>query len=345
MEVIAGRAAFLSDRKIGINDGERVITFKRAVIAVGSKPIELFGRGPGFYDTDGIFEISELPKSVVIVGGGAVGVEMASFFSALACEVSVVEAMDEILPFADQEVTGVLKREFKKNGVTLLTGAKISNAWSDGGVCKMELEDGRTMNSEAVVIAAGRKPNLAGLGLDKAGVAVGIGGNVEVDEAMSTTRGGIFAVGDAAGKRQLAYTAHHEGLVAGRNILGRPSRMDYRAVPSIVFSGPEIACIGPTENQMARTGVKTRVGRHHVRALARAQACGETTGMFKVIEGEDHSILAVHIASPYATEIIHGAVTAMRAGMTVAELAGTVFGHPTFSEGISLAAEDAIRHG
>jgi len=342
VQTVSGKATFLSKSQIEINGGEEIISFKRAVIATGTEPVELFARPPGFYDTDGIFDIFELPRSVAIIGAGAVGMEMATFFNDIGCKVTVIEVMDDVLPFADEEIRDVLKREFKKTGIALMVGTKITNVSSQSGRCAMELEDGSVVNADAVLVAAGRKPNIAELGLDKAGVASNVWGFINTDSSMETSRVGIYAVGDVAGKARLAHTAHHEGIVAARNILGKSAEMDYRVVPNLVFSSPEIACVGPTEEHLTRTGVKIKVGRHQVRALGRAQAGGEITGMFKVVAGKDNSILAVHIASPFATEIIHGAVTAMAAGMKLNELADTIFGHPTYSEGIGLAAADAL---
>ncbi|MBI3581421.1 MAG: NAD(P)/FAD-dependent oxidoreductase [Nitrospinae bacterium] len=342
VQVVRGKAAFLSKKEVGVNDGQEVVRFKRAVIATGSRPVELFPKLPGFYDTDDVFGVPDFPRSVAVVGAGAAGVEMATFFNGAGCRVTVIEVMDDILPFADAEIRAVLKREFKKSGVNLMLGAKVAGASSQSGRCALELEGGGLIAADATIMAAGRKPNSVGLGLDKAGVGSDVRGYVNVDGSMETSSGGIYAVGDVAGKARLASTAHREGVVAARNILGTPDRMDYRVVPNIVFSDPEIACVGPTEDDLARTGEEIKVGRRHVRALARAQAGAEITGLFKVMVGKDGSILAVHIASPSATEIIHGAAVAMAAGMKADALAEVVFGHPTYSEGIILAAADAV---
>ena len=342
VQVLGGKAEFLSKNEVGVNGAKGVVRFKRAVIATGSRPVELFSKLPGFFDTDDVFGLTEWPLSVAVVGAGAAGVEMASFFNGAGCDVTVIEVMDDVLPFADEEIRAVLKREFKKSGINLLLGAKVVNAQSQSGRCVLELEEGGSVKADVTIIAAGRKPNVGGLGLDKAGVSSDVWGNINVDASMETSSGGIYAVGDVTGKSRLASTAHREGIVAARNILGTSDKMDYRVVPNIVFSDPEIACIGPTEDSLARTGAKIKVGRRHVRSLARAQAGGEITGLFKVMVGKDNSILAVHVTSPMATEIIHGAATAMAAGMKADALADVVFGHPTYSEGIALAAADAV---
>ncbi len=342
VELLTGSASFTSPETLEINNGETTVEFSRAVIAVGSRPVDIFGREPGFYNSDNIFAIETLPSSIAIIGAGAIGVEMASFFRSMGCAVTLVEAMDDILPAADGEIRAVVKREMKKSGVAIMAGTKIKNAQSQGGECILETEDGSIVKAEAVLTAIGRRPQTGSLGLDKAGVRTDVRGFITVDNTMCGSREGIYAVGDVAGKALLAYTAHHEGIIAARNIMGEPAHMDYRFVPSIIFSSPEIGSVGPTEEQLKQTGKPYRAGRYHVRALARAQAGGEIAGLVKVLVGEDNSILAVHMASPMATELIHSAVMAMAAGMKADKLAEIPFGHPTFSESIPLAVAAAL---
>ncbi|MBI5178775.1 MAG: NAD(P)/FAD-dependent oxidoreductase [Nitrospinae bacterium] len=341
VEIIAGTASFASPHSLILNGGETAIEFKNAVVAVGSRPASLFAQLEGFYDSDSIFSLPALPSSLAIAGAGAIGVEMACFFRAMGSEVTLLEAMDNILPPVDGEIRNTVAREMKKSGVKIFTGARIANASRTEGKCVLEMDDGSSFKSEVVLTAAGRRPRTEGLGLDVAGVRTDVRGFIDVDGSMATSRGGIFAVGDVAGKALLAYTAHHEGMTAAKTILGKPAHMDYRCLPAIIFASPEIGSVGPTEEQLRQTGVAYRAGRYHIRALARAQACGEIAGLVKVLAGEDGTVLAVHICAPMATEIIHSAVVAVSAGMKAEKLAELPFGHPTFSEAISLAAADA----
>ncbi|GMT42701.1 MAG: dihydrolipoyl dehydrogenase [bacterium] len=342
IEWITGTAAFTSDRTIEIDGGAKKINFKHAVIATGSQPIELFGGIENSYNSDNIFSIQDFPSSIVIIGGGACGVEMAAFFGGMDCRVTLIEALVDILPAEDAEMRSVVKREFKKTGVTIKTGVAVQSAIGKNGGCAVEADDGTVTAGDALLSAIGRMAQTEPLRLDKAGVRTDVKGFIEVDGAMGTSREGIYAVGDVTGKSLLAYTAHHEGIVAGRSITGRSAAMDYRFVPSIVFTNPEIGSVGSTEEELRQMGTHYRAGRYYVRALARAQASGEIAGIIKVLVGEDKSILGVHIAAPGATELIHVGVAAMRAGMKADDLADTVFGHPTLSEAIPLAAADAL---
>ncbi len=341
VELLRASAAFLSPTSCILDDG-RTVTFKKAVIAVGTRPVELFGAGDRFFTSDTVFALEAIPGSIAIVGAGAIGIEMAVFFSQMGSRVTLLEALPDILPLADAELRQLLRRELKKMGVDVRTGVKIAAARSEADACRVELEDGAIIEAEVLLAAAGRRPASGALGLEKAGVRVNSRGFIETDGTMGTSQEGIYAAGDVAGKALLAYTAHHEGVAAARNIMGHGGHVDYRFVPAIVFSDPEVAWVGQTEEQLNQKGIAFKAGRYHVRALARAQASGEIAGLIKVLVGEDKSILGVHLAAPHATELIHTATVAMAAGMKADVLAELPFGHPTYSEGISLAAADAL---
>lgn len=341
VEMLRGAATFVSPTGITLDTGLKV-QFKKAVIAVGSRPAEIFGTGERFFTSDSVFSLETLPASIAIIGAGAIGIEMAVFFASMGSKVTLLEALPEILPAADGEIRQLLRRELKKLGVDIQTGVKIAETRSDADRCRIVLEDGKTFTTEILLTAAGRKPATDALALDKAGVRVNIRGFIETDGTMGTSKEGIYAAGDVAGKALLAYTAHHEGVAAARNILGHGAHIDHRFVPYILFGDPESAWVGWTEEQLKQTGTHYKAGRYHVRALARAQASGEIAGMVKVLVGEDKSILGVHMAAPHATEIIHAAAVAMAAGMKADALCDLPFGHPTYSEAISLAAADAL---
>ncbi len=341
VELLRAAAVFVSPTEMMLDTGVTV-RFKKAVVATGSRPAEIFGTGERFYTSDTVFGLEKLPSSIAVVGAGAIGLELTVFFARMGCKVTLFEALPDILPPADGEIRQLLRRELKKLGVDTHTGVKIAEAKSETGCCRITLEDGRTFTADILLTAAGRKPATDAFGLDKAGVRVNIRGFIETDATMGTSKEGIYAAGDVAGKSLLAYTAHHEGVAAARNILGHGSHIDHRFVSYIVFGDPESAWVGQTEEQLKQTGTHYKAGRYHVRALARAQASGEIAGMVKVLVGEDKSILGVHMASPHATEIIHAAAVAMAAGMKADALCDLPFGHPTYSEAISLAAADAL---
>ena len=341
VEWVSGSGSFTSSRSLSVNDGEISVEFKYAVIATGSQPIEIFGAAENFFNTDTIFDIKKLPKSIAIIGGGASGMEMATFFGGMGTKVTVIEALLDVLPTEDDDTTAIVKRELKKIGVVIKAGTKVNSAEYKSGRCIIETDSGE-VETEILLSAVGRMPNTKTLGLDKASVRPDIKGFIEVDGSMATTQDGIYAIGDVAGKSLLAYTAHHEGIVAARNIIGKPAHMDYRFVPSIIFSNPEVASVGFTENELKQVGRRYRAGKYFVRALARAQAGGEIAGLAKVLVGDDDAILGIHIAAPHATELIHSGLIAMQSGMTAHQLADSIYGHPTISEAIPLAAADAL---
>lgn len=341
VELLRGSATFISPAEIALDTGATV-RFKKAVVATGTRPVEIFGAAERFYTSDTVFDLDKLPSSAAIVGAGAIGLELTVFFARMGCAVTLFEALPDILPAADGEIRQLLRRELKKLGVDIHTGVKIAEAKSEAGGCRIALDDGKTFAAEMLLAAAGRKPATDALGLDKAGVRLNIRGFIETDATMGTSREGIYAAGDVAGRSLLAYTAHHEGVAAARNILGHGAHVDHRFVPYIVFGDPESAWVGHTEEQLKQSGTHYKAGRYHVRALARAQASGEIAGLVKVLVGEDKSILGVHMAAPHATEIIHAAAVAMAAGVKADALCDLPFGHPTFSEAISLAAADAL---
>ncbi len=341
VERLRGGGSFSSSRSLSINDGEITVEFKQAVIATGSRPIEIFGQGENFFNTDTIFDIKKLPSSIAIIGGGASGMEMATFFGGMGCGVTVIEALPDVLPTEDDDITAVVKRELKKIGVKIKAGTKVISAENGSGGCVIETDSGE-VKPETLLTAVGRMPNTETLSLDKAGVRTDVKGFVEVDGGMATTQDGIYAIGDVAGKSLLASTAHHEGVIAARNITGKPAHMEYRFVPSIIFTNPEAASVGFTEGELKQVGRPYRAGRHFVRALARARAGGEIAGLVKILVGEDDAILGIHIAAPHATELIHSGLMAIQSGMTAHRLADSVYGHPTFSEAIPLAAADAL---
>lgn len=341
VELVRGAATFVSSTEIALDTGVKV-RCKNAVIAVGSRPAEIFGKAERFYTSDTVFGLEKLPASIAIAGAGAIGIEMAVFFASMGSKVTLLEALPDILAVADGEIRQLLRRELKKLGVDTHTGVKIAEAKSETDCCRVTLEDGKTFTAEILLTAAGRRPGTDALALDKAGVRVNIRGFIETDATMGTSKEGIYAAGDVAGKSLLAYTAHHEGVAAARNILGHGAHVDCRFVPYIVFGNPESAWVGRTEEQLQQTGTHYKAGRYHVRALARAQASGEIAGIVKVLVGEDKSILGVHMAAPHATEIIHAAAVAMAAGMKADALCDLPFGHPTYAEAISLAAADAL---
>jgi dihydrolipoamide dehydrogenase len=343
IEYITGEAVFRSEKRIEIDNGEYEVEFDHAVIATGSLPVNPFGES--VKTSDSIFGLESLPSSIMIIGGGAIGIEMATFFSDMGTDVAVVEEMEDILMPVDADIRNVVKRELKKSGVRFVTGSRVESINERGGQKEIVLSNGETFLTDEVLVSIGRKAGTARLNLDNVGIETGRNGFIKVDSEMRSTQKNIFAVGDAAGRGMLAYTAHHEGVTAARNILGKEGavNIDYGNIPIIIYSNPEIGFVGKTEMKLKDEGTPYDKGEYFIRALARAHASDEIAGTVKILAGKDGKLLGIHIAAPQATELIHAGVVAMNAGMKVEELAGTIFGHPTLSEAIALAAEELLK--
>jgi dihydrolipoamide dehydrogenase len=285
----------------------------------------------------------------VILGAGVEGCECATLFSGLGTAVTLVEMQPRVLPLEDEEVSALMARELKKRSVDLKTGTTIKNVdrTSDGlAAC---LADDTMVEADVLLISIGRGFHSHGIGLERAGVALGRRGEVLVNERMETNVAGVYAIGDVVGKAMLAHVASAQGKVAVENILGHPTRIDYEVIPAGIFTLPEVGRVGLTEHQArerAQVAGKdpdqsVKVGRFRYAGLGKAQAVGDATGFFKVIvDTATDKILGVHIVGSHAADLVHEAALAMQFGGTAAQVAGMIHAHPTLSEGLLEAAED-----
>lgn len=331
--VETGRARFLDPHTLDVNGKQ--ITGDNIIIATGSETSMA-----GFIQREGdtniitsreALSLEEVPASMAIIGGGVIGVELAFVYASLGCSVTILELMDRILPMVDEEVSSIARKRLSKQGITILTSAKVKAI--RGRQVAYEL-DGReqTVDCACVLLSVGRAPNTAELDLEKAGVALN-GKAIETDAHMRTNVPGIYAIGDVNGKSMLAHTASHEGCVAVKNICGEPAEMHYNAIPSCIYLEPEIASVGLTEAQAREQRGAVRVGKFPLRANGKALIEGETDGMIKVILDEElGEILGVHIYGPRATDMIAELSLAMSMEATADEVLEAVHPHPTFSE-------------
>lgn len=291
--------------------------------------------------SDDALKIDELPSSLVIVGGGVIGIEFASIFSSLGTKVTVLEMLPDILPPVDRELSRRLLWLLRRNGVDIRINSLVKRIEpkEKGLSVKFESKRGKgEIDAEKVLVAAGRIPYTEGLNLEDIGIRVESGA-VSVDERMETSVPGIYAIGDVTGGVMLAHVASHQGRVAVENALGYERRMDYRAVPNCVFSFPEIASVGLTEQEAKGLGVSYKVSRFPLSASGRALTLGETIGLVKMIcEEETGKVLGLHIMGPYASELIAEGALAIRLGATAREISETIHAHPTLSEAIMEAA-------
>ena len=286
-------------------------------------------------------DLTAIPESLLIVGGGVEGCEFASLFSALGTKVTLVEMLPRILPTEDEEVSALLTAELKKQGVTILVNARVDKAAVGSDGVTTTLADGNTVASANVLVSIGRRFNTVGLGLEEAGVQLGRRGEILVNERMETTQPGIYAIGDVVGKAMLAHVASAQGKVAVRNILGHPATMQYDVIPAGIFTFPEVGRVGLTEQEAKQRGMEIKVGKFRPIGLGKAHASGETTGLMKIIaEAKTGRIAGVHLVGTHAADLIHEAAVAMQMGATAGTLAETIHAHPTMPEGLMEAAED-----
>jgi len=314
------------------------------IISVGSCPADIKGihvDNEYIFDSDSILDIKNLPDSLTIIGGGAVGCEFAHIFSSFDVKVSIVEQLSHLMPTEDEDISSTLEREFKKKGIKVYTNKKVDTILKDDANVKVTLSDGNELKSDKLLIATGRRFNTSGLGIEKTEIKIGKRGNILVNDRMESSVSGIYAAGDVTGNAMLAYVASREGIVAAENAAGGKEKMDYSLIPSTVFTEPNIGCAGLKEREAKEKGMKINVGSFQFRSLGRAHASGEISGMVKFIsDANTDKILGVHIIGAHASEIIHEAVIAIKMGMKSRELEDTMHSHPVYSEVLMEGAAD-----
>ena len=337
-------------------DGAPVSTLegRNLLLATGSTPSVLPIPGidlPGVVTSDGAFLLEEVPRRIVIIGASAVGAEWATMFAAFGSEVTMVELLGRLLPAEDEDVGKALARSFARRGIKVETGRTVTGIAPAGDQAPPLLvtvadPDGgnpREVEADVVLVGVGRRPNTAELGLERAGVATGQRGWVEVDDRLRTGVPGVHAVGDVTGRVLLAHVASHQGLVAAGVMAGHDERMDYRAVPAATFTHPEVASVGLTEAAAREESHDVAVGRFPFSALGRAQTFGGVEGLVKVVaERDDGHVLGVHVIGPGASDLIPEGVLAMQLQATLADIAATIHAHPTLGEGTMEAALVAL---
>ncbi|MCB2198296.1 dihydrolipoyl dehydrogenase [bacterium] len=347
VDVIHGRATFTSNNKVHI-EGAGNVEFKYAIIATGSRINEL----PTGYDLPlwtsyhGV-NIPEIPKSLLVVGGGYIGLELGFVYAGLGSKVTMVEFMPNLLAGADQDLVKVVVKHAEKRFERIMTGSKVQEVKQGKGDnydVTVETADGKTetLNFDRVLVSIGRKPNTDNIGLEHTDVEVGDRGLIVVNEEGRTSVKNIFAIGDVTPGPALAHKASREGKVVAEVIAKHPAAFDNRAIPAVVFTDPEISWTGITEREAKEKGITVNVGRFPLSALGRAKSLGQTDGFVKVIsDPETHLILGVAIVGPSASELIAEGTLAIEMGATLEDLMSTIHPHPTLSESLMEAAEVA----
>ncbi len=351
---IQGYGRLQGDGKVEVESAEGGKTTYQAdhiIVATGSRP-----RNLPFLQIDedrvwsstGALLAQQAPESMVIVGAGAIGMEFADIYTSYGTEVTILEALDRILPLEDAEVSKFMERTYKKRKIAIHTGARMESAAVHETGVKVSFTDSKGTNHdlevERVLLAVGRQPNTEDVGLDAAGVALDDRGFVQVDARMRTNVPGVYAIGDCAGNQLLAHKASHEGVACVEHIAGQGhGTVAYDNVPNCTYCHPEVASVGMTEEQAREAGFDIEVGKFPWVGIGRAVAAGHTDGFVKIIRDKRYSeILGAHIVGPHATELIAEFVVGRHLESTVEELEKAMHPHPTLSEGVSEGALAAL---
>jgi dihydrolipoamide dehydrogenase len=297
--------------------------------------------------SDEALVLEKAPKSIIIVGAGAVGCEFADVFNAFGSQVTLIDVMPAILPLEDADSSKEVERAFKKRGITVLTGAKISNAKVGKDSVSMTVDAGGSksdLKADIVLVATGRAPVIDEIGLKEAGVQLTDRGFIKINERMETTAKGIYAIGDVAGPPMLAHKGEREGIVLAELLAGKHTHgMDYGNIPNATYCHPEVASIGLTEQQCKDKKLDYKIGKFPFMASGRARTSGETEGFVKVIRDSKYGeILGAHIVGSHATELIHELVVARANEFTVEEIDLAIHAHPTLAEAVSEACLDSL---
>jgi len=338
VEMITGRGRLAGPGRVAVDGrelaGRNVILAPGSVVARPPFPGADLG-----VSSDEILSLPKVPESLVVIGGGVVGMEFAGIFSLLGTKVTVVEMLDQLLTPLDPDIAQRFQQLMAKRGVTFHVGARVQAVEKGEAGFRVNLE-GAQLEAEQVLVSTGRRPNTADLGLEEAGVAVERGA-IQVDRHLRTNLEGVYAIGDATMISMLAHTASYQGEVAVHNALGEhPVSADYTAIPACIYTEPEIAYVGKSEAQARAEGLEPRVGSFPFAALGRALVLGETDGLVKVVADPEGYVLGVTIMGPRATDLIAEGVLAVHQGMSAAELTHAVHAHPTLPEALAEAALD-----
>ncbi|MEE9523653.1 MAG: dihydrolipoyl dehydrogenase [Thermodesulfovibrionales bacterium] len=342
-----GEGKFISPNEIKIisRDGsEETIDADKFIVATGSRPSEITTfpfDGKNIISSTEALELSDIPKSMLIIGAGVIGCEFACMYSELGTDVTIVELLPRAVSTEDETISRLLERELKKKKITLFTDIKVEKVEIKDSSVKAFLSNGRDITVQKILVSIGRSLNSSEIGLENTGISIGPRQEIIVNDSMQTNVPHIYAIGDVTGGIMLAHVASKQAIVAADNIMGANTRIDYSVVPAAIFTSPEIGSVGLREGQVKENGIPYSVGEFQFRALGKAHAIGEIAGLIKLISEKDSDrILGAHIIGPHASDLIHEFAVAMSSGLKAKDIANTIHAHPTLSEGLMEAAED-----
>jgi dihydrolipoamide dehydrogenase len=344
-----GFGSFKSKNEISIKDEKKNETFiqsEKIVIATGSVPASL----PGInfdekiiVSSTGALKFDKVPKKMIVVGGGYIGLEMGSVWSRLGTEVHVIEFLDHITPGMDREVSNEFMKILKKQGLKFHMQHKVDKIKKDnsGAIVSTTNKEGikKDLDCEVVLVSVGRKPNTEGLNLEKIGINLDDKNRIQTDKNFMTNLNNIYAIGDVIDGPMLAHKAEDEGIAVAENIAGQSGHVNYDTIPGVIYTTPEVASIGKTEEQLNELNIKYKIGKFSFMANSRAKAIDDTEGFVKILADEKtDKVLGAHLIGPHAGELIAEIGVAMEFGASSEDIARTCHAHPTFSEAVKEAA-------
>jgi dihydrolipoamide dehydrogenase len=344
---VTGSARLLGSGRVAVDDGGggQTLQARHVLLATGSEPASLPGfafDGARVVSSEEALAFDTVPRRLLVIGAGAVGLELGSVWARLGAEVRVVEALDRIAPGADRDVASALQRALERQGLTFTLAASAKGAVVHDDRVDVTVEAGGdtvTDSFDRVLVAVGRRPHTAGLGLAEVGVAVDARGRIEIDEAFRTTAPEVLAIGDVVRGPMLAHKAEDEGIACVERLAGHAGHVNYAAIPSVVYTWPELAVVGRTEQECRDAGTDVRVGAFPFFINGRARAAEERDGLVKLVaDARSDRVLGVQILGPRASDLIAEATLALEFGASAEDLARTSHAHPTFAEAVREAA-------
>ena len=345
---IAGRGKVLADSKVQITNIEgkkEIIESKNIIIASGSSPIEIGSaifNDTNILDSTGALEIEKVPETLGVIGAGVIGLELGSVWARLGSKVTVIEAMDDFLFMADKEVAKETFKDFKKQGLDIRLGCKLTSSKSLKNSVKITYENNgssENMEFEKLIVAVGRKPNTSDIFEEDCGISLDEKGFISVNQNCQTDVKNIWAIGDVVRGPMLAHKGSEEGIMVAERIAGKHAEMNYDLVPSVIYTHPEIAWVGKNEEELKNDNIEYKVGKFPFAASGRALAVDQSVGFVKLIaDAKTDTIIGVHVFGPSAAEIVQQVLISMEFGASSEDLALTIFSHPTVSEALHEAA-------
>ncbi|GAB4251115.1 MAG: dihydrolipoyl dehydrogenase [Thermoleophilia bacterium] len=350
VNLVRGHGRVVAKGKVEVEtaDGIESLEYDKLIIATGSEPAELpffdFNQPTVMTSTDAL-QLQEIPESLLIIGAGVIGCEFAGVFSELGTKITMVEMMPQVLPLEDKRLAKQFQTIFKKRGIDIRLKTKVEGIAEYGAnSITAKLEGGEEITAEKMLVSIGRQPNSAGIGLEVLGVETDGRGYIVVNDKLETNVEDVYAIGDVNGGILLAHVASYEGLVAVENCLGGNQERDLRVVPSCIYTMPEIASIGLTEEQARDEGYNPVTGTFRMGALGKAMAIGEAVGYIQIVADHDtDKVIGANMMGPHVTDLIHEIAVAIKNGLTVKQIGDTIHAHPTVGEAVMEAAHDV--HG